>query len=304
MTKRSWVYLLFVLACNSSVGQNIIPLYLGVIPNQVESNEAERLTHDDIIWIENVQVPTLEAYLPKKRSATGMSVIICPGGGYQGLAYDWEGTEIAEWFNTKGIAAFVLKYRLPRSRSLAVGHKAPLQDAQRAMKIVRGNADKWNLSKDKIGVMGFSAGGHLASTLGVHFDKDYDNYKDELSSVSARPDFMLLIYPVISTTSSYMHQGSRDNLIGLNPTRELVNFYSSELHISTNTPPAFLVHSSDDLVVPSMNSILLYEALQEKEIYSEMHIYPSGGHGYGLAVGQGHIEGWPDRLDEWLSSLK
>ena len=293
---------LLTLACFSQSGT--VPLYAEVIPNQQKTDEVEKQGDRDIIWIENVQIPTLEIYLPAKKNSTGKAVIICPGGGYQGLAYDWEGTDIAKWLNSKGIAAFVLKYRLPKSKSLIIGHKAPLQDAQRAIRLVRHNADHWNLSEDQIGIMGFSAGGHLASTAGTHFDDYKVSLPTKIDSLSARPDFMILIYPVITMKPKYTHSGSKNNLIGNTPTPELIDFYSNELHVTKNTPPTFLVHSTDDKAVPVMNSILFYQALEKEEIYSEMHVYPTGGHGYGLAIGQGHLQTWTNRLYDWIKSLK
>lgn len=285
-------------------GQEIIPLWTGKIPNHQESDGIETQRNNDIIFIENVQVPTLEVYLPSKRNVTGKAVIICPGGGYQGLAYDWEGTDIAKWLNSKGIAAFILKYRLPNSESVILGHNAPLQDAQRAMRLVRNDSEKWGISKNQIGIMGFSAGGHLASTLGTHYDYDNENaIPNTIDSLSARPDFMILVYPVITMTNSNSHQGSKRKLIGENPQQELVNFYSNELHVNSNTPSTFLIHATDDKAVPVINSILFYQALEQAGVYSEMHIYPTGGHGFSLAIGKGHLQTWTDRLYDWIKSL-
>ena len=283
--------------------QETIHLWSGKIPNHQETDEVETQENGDILWIENVQEPTLEIYLPTKKNATGKALVICPGGGYQGLAYDWEGTDIAKWLNSKGIAAFVLKYRLPKSNSIILGRKAPLQDAQRAIRLVRHNSEKWNVSKNQIGIMGFSAGGHLASTLGTHYNDGKNSLTSTIDSLSARPDFMVLIYPVITMRSSYTHEGSRNNLLGENPEQELIDFYSNELHVNKNTPPTFIVHSTDDKAVSVINSILFYQALEKEEIYSEMHIYPEGGHGFALAIGQGHLQTWIDRLSEWIESL-
>ncbi len=284
--------------------QETIPLWSKKIPNHQETDEVETQKKGNILWIENVQKPTLEIYLPAKKNATGKAMVICPGGGYQGLAYDWEGTDIAKYLNSKGIAAFVLKYRLPKSNAIILGRKAPLQDAQRAIRLVRHNSEKWNISKNQIGIMGFSAGGHLASTLGTHYNDGEDSLTSTIDSLSARPNFMVLIYPVITMRSSYVHQGSRNNLLGKNPTQELIDFYSNELHVNKNTPPTFIVHSTDDKAVSVMNSILFYQALEKEGIYSEMHIYPEGGHGFALAIGQGHLQTWIDRLSEWIESLK
>ncbi len=285
-------------------GQEIVPLWDVQIPNQKATQEKETSTGRDILWLENVQKPTLEVYLPSKKIATGKAVVICPGGGYRGLAYDGEGTDIAKWLNSKGIAAFVLKYRLPVSKSLIIPNEAPLQDAKRAIRIVRSNAKKWNISENQIGIMGFSAGGHLASTLGTHFDSEDKLPKSETESISARPDFMILVYPVITMNSAFGHQGSRENLLGLNPSQELINYYSNELHVNSKTPPTFLIHSSDDSTVPVKNSIVFYEALQKEKVKVEMHIFPEGGHGFGLAIGKGHLQNWTDNLYQWILSLK
>ncbi len=304
MRKYFFIGLCLLININACFGQEIIPLWSGNIPNHRETDEVETQRNENILWIENVQEPSLEIYLPTKQNATGKAVVICPGGGYQGLAYDWEGTDFAKFLNSKGIAAFVLKYRLPKSKSIISGHKAPLQDAQRAIRLVRFNSEKWNVSRNQIGIMGFSAGGHLASTLGTHYDDYKDSLPDNIDSLSARPDFMILIYPVITMKSIYTHEGSRNNLLGDKPEQELIDFYSNELHVNKNTPPTFIVHSSDDDVVPVMNSILFYQALAKEKIYSEMHIYPEGGHGYSLAIGKGHLQTWTDRLSEWIESLK
>lgn len=280
----------------------IIPLWAGEIPNQNASEENETIVDNDILWIENVQEPTLEVFLPVKKNATKQGVIICPGGGYQGLAYDWEGTDIAKWLNSLGIAAFVVKYRLPVSKSLTTAHEVPLMDAKRAMRIVRNNAEKWNLSQDKIGVMGFSAGGHLASTLATKYEPE-ENPKDAIDRLSARPDFLVLIYPVITMNEAHTHMGSRNNLIGKNPEKELAEMYSNELHVDAKTPPTFLVHSSDDEAVPVNNSILFYQALQREKVPSEMHIYPFGGHGYSLALDKGYLSTWTQSLAYWFKYI-
>jgi len=301
------IYILFcaVFSVISAYGQQtILPLWPEKIPNHQAVAEKETVQERDILWIEKVQEPTLAVFLPVKRKATGKAVVACPGGGYQGLAYDWEGIDIAKWLNSRGVAAFVLKYRLPRSASVKIDHLAPLQDAQRAMRMVRSHAEKWNISKDQVGIMGFSAGGHLASTLGTHYDRPNEFEGDTIDELSARPDFMILIYPVITMKSPHTHQGSRDRLLGENPEDSLIDEYSNELHIDPETPPTFIVHSTDDKAVPVENSLYFYQALKEAGVYSEMHIYPKGGHGYALAVGKGYLQSWPDRLADWMEELK
>lgn len=303
MSKSLFLSLSLLITINMCFSQETIPLWPKDIPNQKITEEVEIHNDKGFLWIENVQNPTLEIYLPTKRSATGKAILICPGGGYQGLAYDWEGIDIAKYLNSKGIAAFVLKYRSPKLNSLITGHKAPLQDAQRAIRIVRYNSERWNLDRNQIGIMGFSAGGHLASTLGTHYNHGENYLTDAIDSLSARPDFMVLIYPVVTLRSPYCHEGSRNNLLGIHLNEELIDYYSNELHVGKDTPPTFIVHSTDDKTVSVMNSILFYQALKKEEIYSEMHIYPKGGHGFALAIGKGHLQTWTDRLYEWLESL-
>lgn len=258
-------------------------------------------------WITYVAQPTIAVYLPVKANANNKAIVICPGGGYRGLAYDWEGVEFAKWLNTKGIAGIVLKYRLPNIINSPESHKTPLADAERAIKLVRANASQWNINPNQVGIMGFSAGGHLASTLGTHFgENDRQNNEaisDSINQISSRPDFMALIYPVITMDQKATHNGSRKALIGQNPSQSLINQYSNELHINANTPPAFIVHASDDLAVPIENSLLFYQSLIKQGIYTEMHIYPYGGHGFALALSKGHVQTWTARLIEWLNSL-
>ena len=280
-----------------------LSLWPNVIPNSQKSNEKEVLDSNKILWITKVQEPDITVYLPSNQQATGQAVVICPGGGYEGLAYDWEGTDIAKWLNSKGIAGIVLKYRLPNSKSVKVSYEAPLQDAQRAMKLVRFHAKEWNIDPGKVGIMGFSAGGHLAANLTTHFDFEGSLEKDSIDSLSARPDFTVLIYPVITMKKGITHQGSKNSLLGENPSEALVKEFSNELHVQPNTPPTFMVHATDDDVVPVENSLLFYKALKEKNISAELHIYPKGGHGFSLALGKGYLQSWTDRLYDWLQNL-
>jgi acetyl esterase/lipase len=282
----------------------IVPLWpVGKVPNQQKTTEVEKSDTTDIIRISKVQNPELAVYLPAKKYATGQAVIICPGGGYTYLAYNWEGSDVAKFFNAKGIAAIVLKYRLPLSKSNVAPHLSPLLDAKRAIQLVRSNAIKWNIKKDGVGIMGFSAGGHLAATLGTHFENGDAASKDTISQMSSRPDFMILIYPVISMSKSIMHTGSRNNLIGEKGDSTLAKFYSAELQVTKETPPTFLIHATDDKAVPVENSLLIYSALKEMGVPVEMHIYPKGGHGFGLGIGRSYLETWPDRCMDWLRSL-
>ncbi len=288
---------------NNGFSQSKIINLWETIPNSQPTKEEEKTTIDGIKRIALVKKPTLEVFLPSHKKTSDKAVIICPGGGYRILSYDWEGTDIAKWLNSKGITAFVLKSRLPTSKSLIVPHEAPLQDAQRAIRLVRNNAKKWGIHPDKIGIMGFSAGGHLAASLGTQFDKP-NNFKEQaLDTISAKPNFMMLIYPVISMQDSLTHKGSQDNLLGKNASDQLKNKYSNELQVTKDTPPTFLVHSADDRAVPVANSLEFYKALHKKGIEAEMHIYPKGGHGYSFAINKGRLATWPDRLYDWLQSL-
>ena len=300
------ICVVMVLISNQFMAQDtIMPLWpADNIPNRVPSSEKEIVVSEDIVRISKVQEPTLEVYLPSKANATGKAVLIFPGGGYHILAYDWEGTDIAKFLNSKGIAGIVVKYRLPTSESVIEKHKVPLIDAQRAVRMVRSYADKWNIEDGNIGIMGFSAGGHLASTLGTHFEEKVYDKQDSADDLSARPDFMVLVYPVISFSEAATHSGSKKALIGETPTRELVEHYSNELQVTENTPPTFLVHAADDKGVIPDNSILFFQALRKKEVSATLHIYPHGGHGFSLATKDAYLRGWTDRLVEWIENLE
>ncbi len=299
------ILLLVVFALSGSIlsAQNLrIPLWNKDIPNFKATNEVETRDTAGIVRIGNVQIPDIEVYLPSTQNATGDAVIICPGGGYRILAYDWEGSDIAKFFNSKGIAAIVLKYRLPASESNIEPHKSPLLDAQRAMRLVRFHASEWNIMPDRIGIMGFSAGGHLASTLSTHFDAGDPGAEDPVDRLSCRPDFSILIYPVITFTSDFQHSGSKEALLGKNPEPELIKYYSNELQVTDQTPPAILIHSNDDKGVPVENSLAYFAALRKNNISASLHVYPYGGHGFSLAVGKGYLSTWPERVVEWLTS--
>ncbi|MBD3383945.1 prolyl oligopeptidase family serine peptidase [candidate division KSB1 bacterium] len=286
------------------VGQDyVMPLWQENIPNSKKTDETERRDTTDVVRISSVQMPDITVYLPAKKSATGQAVVICPGGGYRILAYDWEGTDIAKWLNSRGIAAMVLKYRLPGSKSNIIPHKSPLLDANRAIRLTRYHATGWNISPEKIGIMGFSAGGHLASTAGTHFDAADTADGDPVESLSSRPDFMILLYPVITFSKPVVHKGSRHALLGENPDSSLIRYYSNELQVKSNTPPTFIIHAGDDRSVPVENSLLFYRALVEKDISAEIHIYPYGGHGFSLAIGKGYLQSWTDRCIDWLDRL-
>lgn len=278
--------------------QMVIDLYT-TIPNAKPCKEKETYTKNNsgIGTVAHVTHPALQVFLPKVPNAAASSIIICPGGGYSVLAIDHEGIEVAKTLNQMGIAAFVLKYRIPDSSCMDHRENVPLMDAQQALKMVRENASKWKLDTAKIGVMGFSAGGHLASSLGTHFN---DLVVSNPNHTSLRPDFMVLLYPVISFNDSIAHKGSKENLIGKNPPAALVHRFSNEEQITAKTPPAFLVHAIDDDAVPVANSISFVEALAKNKVPAEMHLYQSGGHGFGLHNKTTKDE-WIERLKNWLT---
>jgi acetyl esterase/lipase len=254
----------------------VIPLYPDGVPNS-KPTPATYIEKDGDGHASVVSIPTLTPFFPEKGKANGTAVIICPGGGYSGLAMEKEGNAVAKEFNKVGITAFVLKYRLPSDLIMVDKTIGPLQDAQAAMVLIRKNAAEWSVNPAKVGIMGFSAGGHLASTAGTHFDKALIDNK----GISVRPDFMLLLYPVISF-GEYANKGSRDKLVGLTPTAEQIELYSNEKQVTATTPPTFIVQAGDDKVVLPQNSLMFYEALLKNNIKAEMHLYQAGGHGFGL----------------------
>jgi len=282
----------------------ILPLWPNNIPNAIKTDEKEEVISKDIVRIGKVQVPEIEVYLPAKKIATGQAVLIFPGGGYGILAYDWEGTDFAKLLNAKGIAGVVVKYRLPSSKSMTEKHNVPLIDAQRAIRTVRTKAAEWNIDPDNIGIIGFSAGGHLASTLGTHYNEEVYNKQDAIDQLSARPDFMTLAYPVITMGAPNAHGGSRKNLLGENPSQKMLDHFSNELQVTTDTPPTFLLHATDDPGVPVENSLMFYAALRKNKVPTEMHIYPTGGHGFALGLQDPHLATWTDQWIGWLNSLK
>jgi acetyl esterase/lipase len=240
--------------------------------------------------------PWMTPYLPSGK-ATGTAVVVCPGGGYGGIAMDHEGKQVAQWLNDNGIAAFVLKYR---HRGTGYGHPAPLQDVQRAIRVVRTRAAEWNIKPDHIGVLGFSAGGHLASSSGTHIAPADPNAADPVARVTSRPDFMVLIYPVISLIEPYTHGGSRQNLLGDNPPEDLVIAMSNERQVTSETPPTFLVHGNEDTGVPAENSLAFYAALRRAKVPAEMHIFEKGPHGFGLGKPGDEASVWPKLAIRWL----
>jgi len=282
-----------------SFAQQTIPLYNKGIPNSKPSaNEEKTETDNGIVIINKISIPTLTIFLPPKEKANGTAVIICPGGGYWVSAIEHEGNNVAKKFNEMGVAAFVLKYRIPNEATMINKEIGPLQDAQQAIKTVRMRAKKWNVKNNRIGIMGFSAGGHLASTAGTHFNTAVIENKE---NISLRPDFMILIYPVISFQDSIGHIGSRDQLIGKQPAKDKVDLYSNELQVTEKTPPTFLVHASDDDGVNPNNSVVFYQALIKNKVSAELHIYQKGGHGFGMD-NKTTKDKWMERCKNWMNA--
>jgi acetyl esterase/lipase len=248
------------------------------------------------LGVEDADKPSLTFYLPASAKAVGTGVVVCPGGGYQNLAMDHEGQQIAEWLNSLGVAAFVLKYRLgPKYH-----HPIELGDAQRAIRLVRTRAREFGVVADRIGIWGFSAGGHLASTAATHFDSGNPAASDPVDRAASRPDFAILAYPVITMRPPFAHMGSRTTLLGENPDPALVALLSNETQVTGETPPTFLFHTSDDNVVPVENSILFYEALRKVGVPAELHVFEHGPHGVGLAARDATLSLWQVLLANWL----
>lgn len=298
MTK--WTLLLLLFGTALSFAQNKeIPLW-EKIPSAIQNSEYKEETLYDseqiIKGVNKVVQPTLTLFLADSKKSNGAAVIICPGGGYAHLAINKEGFKVAKWLNSLGISAFVLKYRLPNDAIMKDKTIGPLQDAQEAIRTIRRNAKEWHLDPTKIGIMGFSAGGHLATTLSTHYQ---DNVYESDATISARPDFSILIYPVISMEDGITHSGSKVNLLGTNASQNLIEKYSNEKQITSDTPKAFLVHASDDKAVPVVNSINYYLNLRKNNVPAEMHLYENGGHGFGLGTGGTHKD-WPKTCEKWL----
>lgn len=254
-----------------------------------ESNglvDEEQLLRKD--FMVKTSEPRMFAYIASEDNNSGTAVLICPGGGYSGVSFIKEGEEIAQWYNKIGVSAFVLYYRMPNGH-----HNIPLKDAQTAMEIIQQRAKEWNINRKKIGVMGFSAGGHLASTLGTHFTNKRN-----------RPAFMVLAYPVISMQAAITHKGSRNNLLGKTPDEALVQFYSNESQVNKKTPPAFIFHAQDDKAVPILNSQLFADALKANKVPVELYVFPEGGHGIGMRPTNPEADKWPEMLENWMKFMK
>ena len=286
-----------MLAASNLFAQNMkaFPLYPNGVPNS-KPTPADYVEDDSNNHAAKVSIPTLTPFFPEKGKANGTAIVVCPGGGYSNLAIDKEGYAVAKEFAKIGVTAFVLKYRLPSDAIMVDKTIGPLQDAQAAIQMLRIRAAEWGINPAKVGIMGFSAGGHLASTAGTHFDKAVIDNKN---NISLRPDFMLLLYPVI-TFGDMAHKGSMNNLLGLNPSLALVNLYSNEKQVTATTPITFLVQAEDDKTVPVQNSLMFYDALLKNNVKAEMHIYQEGGHGFGLNNAKSS-EHWFDWCKSWMN---
>jgi acetyl esterase/lipase len=290
-------YLLLIMSSLAFPVKGQTKLSLPLWPNGAA--ESNGITAKEIIennhMMTNISEGGISVQLPEASKANGAAVLICPGGGYLYEAIYHEGFEFADWLNDHGIAGIVLKYRLPN------GHAdIPITDAKQAMRIIRAHAAEWHIDPNKVAVAGFSAGGHLASTLGVHYDLGDSTASDPLMRCSTRPDLMLLFYPVITMKLGETHLGSRQNLLGMNPTEQQVDYYSNELQVNKNTPPAILMLCDDDNVVPPINSIQFYQALHANKVPASLYIFPAGGHGWGMHTNISFWQDWRALLLNWL----
>ncbi|MFZ4547935.1 MAG: alpha/beta hydrolase [Bacteroidales bacterium] len=277
------LFILPLIIIFSTFSQKEIKLY----PNGAKETNGIMVSemYRDSTFLMNISESRIYAFLPEKVKSNGTAVLICPGGGYGGVSFIYEGSDIAKWFNSMGVSAFVLYYRMPNGHS-----KIPLSDAQTALEIIHKRANEWGINPEKIGIMGFSAGGHIASTVGTHF-----------KTAEQRPAFMILGYPVISMKKEITHAGSRNNLVGENPSEEEVNFYSNELHVTRKTPPTFIVYAKDDKLVPVENSIRFYNALKANNIEVRLDTFAVGGHGFGMKKRGIPADNWSESLKVWLA---
>ncbi len=293
----SSLILLAMLLSSDAISQArpVIRVWPGDAPGESLTGEPETFEDDRVYHVND---PTLTAVLPRDGSANGAAVIVCPGGAYRRLAIGHEGWEVAEWLASLGYAAFVLKYRM-----YDYGQPAPAQDIQRAVRVVRSRAAEWNIDFHRIGVMGFSAGGHVVSSAATHFADHLYGPVDSIDQTSARPDFAVLIYPVISMEDSVTHAGSKKNLLGENPSPALAARWSNDRHVTPDTPPSFIVHATNDTGVPVENSLRFYRALVGNGVSAELHVFGKGGHGFGLGRGHGAVDAWPGLCERWMEGL-
>jgi acetyl esterase/lipase len=297
MKKYNLIFVLLLITVGISAQDKTLKVWPNGAPNDNGMKEPEEKY--DGVRVRNVSEAEMYVYLPEKEINTGAAVVICPGGGYWIEAMDHEGFDMAKWLQSKGIAGIVLKYRLPYGH-----HEIPSGDARQTMRIVRANAKEWGIDPNKIGIAGSSAGGHLASTAGTVFDLGNQQSADPIEKMSCRPDFMLLLYPVISFNEAIGHMGSRKNLIGEGNDWKLAKQYSNELNVTKDTPPTFLILADDDKTVIPQNSVDFYLALKKFDIPAEMHIFQEGGHGFGMTKKNLPVDQWPDLFYNWLKAQK
>ena len=296
MKKLNVCFILLCLFPFAIKAQEIIHLYPGTIPNAKQTGITEIEESPYPALIRRSIIPTMEIYLPEKEKTSGVAVVICPGGSYSVIVYQGEGISTAKEFEKNGVAAFVLKYRLPNDSFVINKSIAPLQDAQQAIKTIRDNAAKWNIDTNKVGIIGFSAGGHVASTEATHYKKALI---ENNNNTNLRPNFQILVYPVISMQDSLTHADSRMKLLGKNPSKEIIDEFSNELQVDENSPPAYITQAADDNVVDVDNSIQYFEKLRHHKVSVEMHIYPKGGHGFIFRQ-----KGWMEPLLLWMRNNK
>lgn len=298
MKKVLFIVLFIVLFSAGLFAQDkVLKVWPDGAPNNNEITKPEEMFKG--VMVRNVSEAIMYVYLPPKDINTGVAIVICPGGGYSFEAMDYEGYDIAKWLNAQGIAGIVLKYRLPN------GHpEVPLSDAKQAIRIVRKNAKEWGIDKGKVGIEGFSAGGHLASATGTHFDYGDKNSTDPVAQYSSRPDFMVLLYPVITLTEEFANIGSRINLIGKGNNWDLVKKYSSEMQVTPQTPPAFIAVADDDQLVPPRNSVEFYLQLKKNNVPAELHVFREGLHGFFLEKENLPVRQWPEMSIDWMKAMK
>jgi acetyl esterase/lipase len=298
--KKTICLLILLCFCNCLPAQDFVPIWPeGKKPNSNGKPVTDSLFNDRI-W--RVATPGMYTFVVPKAENKGTAVLICPGGGYERLSYLYNGFNLAKWYNSIGVNAFVLIYRLPNQPDLQQRQLAPLQDAQRAIRVIRKNAAKWNIKPDKVGVMGTSAGGHLASMLGT-VKEEVSFIREEADSISSRPDFMVLLSPVISM-GKFAHPGSKRLFLGKDSTnKKMIQKYSNELQVSAFTPPVFMVHALNDSTVNVRNSVMFYNALLENKINASIHVFPQGGHGIRMDDNPGSTDLWLDLLEKWLKEM-
>jgi acetyl esterase/lipase len=299
--------LFFSLHSTMSRSQTVISLWSnGQMPNDLQNRSIQEkieVGNDGILRISNIVFPTLSVYVPT--TPNGAAVMICPGGGYAIEASGHEGVDVAKWFNSIGVTAFVLKYRLPDDKLWSNKYEVALQDALQGIKIIRESADKYKVDPNRIGIMGFSAGGHLAATVSTlwHQAKTLKGFENLSDAQVCKPNFSILMYPVI-TSGPFKHAGSFERLFGKTPSQEQLEHYSAEKQVSAQTPPTLLVHATDDKGVPVENSMLYYDALRKLRIPASMLLYENGGHGFGLAKKlKGSVHSWPESCHQWLVGM-